>query len=88
MNEEVRAIMERERADTLARIENLSLSRVAKDDAIRVCVAVQTALNEMVAELDRPIDARVPPTALRLMADEHERMMAAFVAAGLAAGVS
>ena len=77
-------IMREERERTLAEIDKLPLPEDIRADVMRLCGALQIALNEVVAALDRPIDQRVGPTAMRLLADEIDRLNKRFVEVGLA----
>lgn len=77
-------IMREERGRTLAEIAKLPLPEQAREDVLRASAAIQQAVNDMIAGLDRTIDQRVGPTAMRLMADEIERCNKRFVEAGLA----
>ena len=77
-------IMREERERTLAEIDKLPLPEDIRTDVMRLCGALQIALNEVVAALDRPIDQRVGPTAMRLLADEIDRLNKRFVEVGLA----
>lgn len=54
-----------------------------RDDVLRACAAIQVAINAMIGALDRPVDGRVTPAALRLLADEHERASRRFVSSGI-----
>lgn len=79
------SIMREERKRTLAQIAKLPLQEQARDDVVRACVAIQRAINDLVAGLNRPVDQRVGPTAMYLMGDEIKRINQRFVEAGLAA---
>lgn len=81
---DIQEIMREERERTLAEINKLPLSQQGRDDVLRVCAAIQSAVNETVVELDRAIDSRVGPAAMRLMAKEIERLNKRFIEAGLA----
>jgi len=78
-------IMREERDITLSAINALPVPQHVKGDVLAVCAAAQEALNDSVASLGRPIDPRVGPTALRLIADELERVARRFREAGLMA---
>lgn len=75
-------IMREERDRTLAEIDKLPISASARADVLRACAVIQEALNAMLAGLGRPIDPRVGPAAMYLIADEIERLNKRFVAAG------
>jgi len=81
---DAQTIMREERDRTLAEIEKLPLPPQTRTDVLRTGAAVQEAIHAVVHNLDRAIDPRVGPTALRLMADEIERLNKRFVEAGLA----
>lgn len=84
-DEQARAIFEEERDATRRAIRAAAtLTDDAKADAVAMCEVILDAVNEAVSELPRTLDARVLPTALRAMADEHERLMRRLREAGLA----
>lgn len=76
-------IFEQARQETLDKIQGLPYAQGVRDDVLALCATVQEAINAAIAELDRPIHESAAPTALRLMADEIDRIAAAFRAAGL-----
>lgn len=78
-------IMREERERTLESIQRLPLTATARDDVLALCAAAQDAINTTVAALSRPIHEECAPAALRLIADEHERIMRRLREAGLAA---
>ena len=78
-------IFERVRQETLDKIQGLPHAHGVRDDIIVICATVQEAVNALVASLGRPIHESAAPTALRLMADEIDRIAAEFRAAGLMA---
>lgn len=81
----VEDIMREERAVTLDKVQRLPYPQVVKDDVLGLCVRILDAVNGLVADLDREIHEGVVPTALRIMADEQERLLARFQEQGLAA---
>ena len=83
--DERRAIFERARQETLDKIQGLPHALAVRDDIVVICAAVQEAINALIASLDRPIHEQAAPTALRLMADEIDRIAAEFRAAGIMA---
>jgi hypothetical protein len=68
-------IMRAEREATMRTIERLPLSEEARADIYGLWQAVQEAINAYARREDRWIDEQVVPTTLRLMADEHERVL-------------
>lgn len=70
------AVQRVEREATMVRIVALPLPEKAKGDVYGLWQAVQEAVNAYVRKEDRWIDERVLPATLRLMADEHERIVA------------
>jgi ACT domain-containing protein len=81
---DARNIMQEERDKTLAEIERLPLSLQSREDVLLICGAIQIAINDTIERLDRAVDPRVAPHALRIMAAEIERTSERFIAAGLA----
>ena len=80
----IEQIMREERAITEVHVTAVStLNDDARADTIAMVATVLEAINAHVAAIDRALDPRVTPTALRAVADEHERLQARFAAAGL-----
>lgn len=72
-NHEYREIAETERLRSMAEIERWPDS--VKQDAHGLWMAMQEAVNQYVASVDRPLDERTMPMVLRLMIDEFERIV-------------
>lgn len=68
------AICEAERYRTMAEINKLPEGQ--REDAIKLFIAIQEALNGYVREIDREINYRTPPAVFRLAADELDRIAA------------
>jgi len=82
-NKEIREIQREERDRTLAEIQHLPLPEQARADVLAVCATTQEALDDLVQHMDHPIDQRVVPTAMRIAADEFERLHKRFQQTGL-----
>lgn len=85
MDPEAKQIMRKEREATLEAIQRLPHAESVRNDVRLFCAALQEAVNMALEELDRPVHEDVVATAMRLSADELERVMTRFREAGLAA---
>lgn len=81
---DTQTILREERERSLAALERLSLSGQARDDVIALAASIQIAVNHLTQRLGRAIDPRVGPAAMRLMADEIDRVNARLIEDGLA----
>lgn len=78
--ERIRAIMAEERQTTMRRVEG----EPHADDIMGIWLATQDAINAYVQREDRTLPVAVTLAALRVQADEIERINARLVVEGLA----